>query len=64
MNKYLKAALTLLFSSFFVAINAQSSYRYSVDLNKVNNDQLTVELIAPAISKKNTGNTDFLSYFT
>ena len=58
MNKYLKAALTLLFSSFFVAINAQSSYRYSVDLNKVNNDQLTVELIAPAISKK-----DIVFYF-
>ncbi|HUR65250.1 MAG TPA: hypothetical protein VMZ03_02765 [Chitinophagaceae bacterium] len=31
---------------------AQSNYRYSVDLTKVNNDQLTVELLTPSISKK------------
>jgi len=33
------------------AAHAQDSYRYSVDLNKVTNDQLTIELLAPAISK-------------
>jgi predicted metalloprotease with PDZ domain len=44
----------ILFSSFFLfaTIYGQNSYRYAVDLNKVSNDQLTVELIVPAISKK------------
>ena len=31
---------------------AQNNYRYSVDLNNVVNDQLKVELLAPAISKQ------------
>ena len=32
--------------------NAQSNYRYAVDLNNVNNDQLSVELLSPAIKQK------------
>jgi predicted metalloprotease with PDZ domain len=41
-------------ASFFILLpgNAQSNYRYSVDLTKVTNDQLTVELLTPAIAKK------------
>ncbi len=31
--------------------NAQDTYKYSVDLNKVTDDQLTVELITPKIAK-------------
>src|SRR5690349_6249567 len=42
--------ISLLFAS--ITCIAQDSYRYSVDLNKVDNDQLTVELITPAISQK------------
>ncbi|MGZ8541892.1 MAG: M61 family metallopeptidase, partial [Chitinophagaceae bacterium] len=38
---------------FFAGANAQTNYRYSVDLTKVSNDQLTVELITPPIAKKN-----------
>ncbi|HEV7782475.1 MAG TPA: peptidase M61 [Chitinophagaceae bacterium] len=45
--------LPLLSAGLFLitTANAQNSYRYSVDLNKVTNDQLTVELITPAIAK-------------
>lgn len=55
MNKNLKPNLALLLFSFFYIIttNAQSNYRYSVDLTNVNNDQLTVELITPPITQKN-----------
>ena len=55
MNKYLKSKLACLFVSFFFLyiVNAQNGYRYSVDLNNVSNDQLSVELITPLISKKN-----------
>ena len=53
MTSNLKPAILL--SSFFLfgSIHAQDSYRYSVDLNKVSNDQLTVELLAPTVTKKN-----------
>jgi predicted metalloprotease with PDZ domain len=54
----LRMALVFISVFFFSHINAQSTYRYSVDLNNVNNDQLTVELIAPPISKK-----DIVFYF-
>ena len=52
--------LTILHVSFFffAAVNAQTNYRYSVDLNNVSNDQLTVELIAPSIARK-----DIVFYF-
>lgn len=36
---------------FTLCITAQDSYRYSVDLTKVENDQLTVQLTVPKISK-------------
>src|SRR5712671_2553346 len=56
----LKSKFTsLILSFFFVAgTHAQDNYRYSVDLTKVSNDQLTVELIAPPVSKK-----DIVFYF-
>src|SRR6188768_4092256 len=56
----LKQIFTLIIVSFvFISgINAQNSYRYSVDLTKVNNDQLTVELITPTITQK-----DIVFYF-
>lgn len=41
------------FSLFFViSLSAQNSYRYSVDLTKAENDQLSVELLTPAVSQK------------
>jgi predicted metalloprotease with PDZ domain len=43
---------------FFAGVNAQTNYRYSVDLTNVSNDQLTVELITPPIAKK-----DIVFYF-
>ena len=48
------ARLIILFASVFIinCVAAQGSYRYSVDLTRVSNDQLTVELLTPAISKK------------
>ena len=56
----LKSKFTSFVVSFFFisGINAQDSYRYSVDLTKVNNDQLTVELIVPPVSAK-----DIVFYF-
>ncbi len=53
MNLFSKKILLLLFvfATTNAALKAQDSYSYSVDLEKVVNDQLTVELIAPAISK-------------
>jgi predicted metalloprotease with PDZ domain len=36
------------------AIRAQDNYRYSVDLTKVEDDQLTVELLCPKIAAKQT----------
>jgi len=46
--------------SVFVSadLNAQNNYKYAVDLTKVTNDQLSVELITPSISKK-----DIIFYF-
>jgi len=60
MNKHLKTGMVLLLIGFFFpgGANGQNNYRYSVDLNKVINDQLTVELITPQISKK-----DIVFYF-
>jgi predicted metalloprotease with PDZ domain len=58
MNKNLKSGLTVLFVSLFFFTDAQTNYRYSVDLNNVSNDQLTVELVTPQISKK-----DIVFYF-
>ena len=55
MNASLKPKMAILLFSFFyfAGANGQTNYRYSVDLNNVSNDQLTVELIAPRIAKKN-----------
>src|SRR6185503_3365759 len=53
-NMNLKSKLTFLLANclFIAGIHAQDSYRYSVDLTKVNNDQLGVELITPTIATK------------
>lgn len=52
--KKLKHAFGAVLLSLIAAVptNAQSSYQYSVDLTKVQNDQLTVELLAPKIDKQ------------
>lgn len=44
--------LSIICFCFITSLPAQNSYRYSVDLTKVNNDQLAVELITPTVSKK------------
>ena len=48
------ARCVILFASVFIvnSVAAQESYRYSVDLTRISNDQLTVELLTPAISRK------------
>jgi predicted metalloprotease with PDZ domain len=46
-----KLALITIILLLVVSTNAQNSYRYSIDLNKVTNDQLTVELFTPMIEK-------------
>src|SRR5690349_5457626 len=51
---------TSIISLLFLAIgiieafdgSAQDTYRYSVDLTKVTNDQLSVSLLTPSINKK------------
>ena len=50
----LRVRLCFLILSIFTVIdlNAQDSYRYSVDLNNVSNDQLNVELISPVVTKQ------------
>jgi len=35
-----------------VSLNAQTGYKYSVDLNNVQKDELTVELLCPQITEK------------
>jgi predicted metalloprotease with PDZ domain len=49
-------AIPVLFSvlaiNYTSEVSAQNIYKYSVDLTKVNNDQLSVELITPSTTKK------------
>lgn len=53
MNRLCAKLIILpVFSFFLVSAHAQTNYRYSVDLTKVINDQLTVELITPKINKE------------
>lgn len=56
MNSLLKC-FSLLATSvatiFSLTVYAQSNYTYMVDLNNVQSDQLTVELIVPKITKQN-----------
>lgn len=60
MNTTLISRLSILLLGFFYCsyINAQPNYRYAVDLTKADNDQLSVELITPTITKK-----DIVFYF-
>jgi predicted metalloprotease with PDZ domain len=58
INLKLRLQFTAAGFFFFAGINAQPGYRYSIDLNKVSNDQVAVELITPAIGKK-----DIVFYF-
>lgn len=52
MNKtHKKLALVTTGFFFTMLVSAQDSYRYSVNLNNVPNDQLTVELLTPSISQ-------------
>ena len=39
----------VLLSCYCAALTAQSSYKYAVDLNKINNDQLTVTVEVPSV---------------
>ena len=54
MNYFSKKLLfvSISFACSTASLTAQNTYKYSVDLNNVVNDQLTVELLAPAISKQ------------
>ena len=45
MKLFFKTVFAIIVSGY--TLHAQSVYRYSVDLNNVNDDQLTVELIVP-----------------
>lgn len=47
MKSLFQTVFAVIISGF--ALQAQSVYRYSVDLNNVKDDQLTVELIAPKV---------------
>ncbi len=58
INLKLRSIFSLISFFLFTGANAQNNYRYSVDLVNVSNDQLTVELITPQISKK-----DIVFYF-
>src|SRR5215210_7390616 len=49
MHKQLLPLISFLF--FHTVINAQGSYKYAVDLSKTINDDLSVELLVPKISK-------------
>ncbi|MEP7165406.1 MAG: peptidase M61 [Ferruginibacter sp.] len=47
-----RRSILLIAAVFFAAVtNAQNNYSYTVDLNNVKDDQLTIELITPRISK-------------
>ena len=50
---YKTRTLAITLGCFFITSVsvAQNSYRYSVDLTKVNNDQLTVNLLTPVIKQ-------------
>jgi predicted metalloprotease with PDZ domain len=58
INLNLRLHLSLIGFLLFTAASSQNNYRYSVDLVNVTNDQLTVELITPQISRK-----DIIFYF-
>jgi len=53
MNKLFKhwISLQIIAVLFIAGANAQDNYNYSVDLNNVKDDQLTVELVTPKIEK-------------
>ncbi|HYG01731.1 MAG TPA: hypothetical protein VD927_04755 [Chryseosolibacter sp.] len=51
-NRKRISMLVALCSIFFLHAGAQDIYRYNIDLNKVSDDKLTVELQTPAISQK------------
>lgn len=55
MNTTLISRLSILLFGllYFSFSNAQGNYRYAVDLTKAGDDQLSVELITPTITKKN-----------
>ena len=54
MKRHNLSALLFIFTFVicFKVTTAQDTYRYAVDLTKATNDQLSVELTAPAIKKK------------
>lgn len=52
MNKNFITGVAIFLLLSFSNARAQTNYRYSVDLTNVNNDQLSVELLAPTIGQK------------
>jgi predicted metalloprotease with PDZ domain len=56
MNTKIFLSFTTVFLCFCVAANAQNNYQYTVDLNKLENDELKVNLVVPKIT---TGNIIF-----
>lgn len=44
--------LSIAFFCLFLVLHAQNNYRYSVDLTKVQNDQLQVDLLTPKVSQQ------------
>jgi predicted metalloprotease with PDZ domain len=52
MKRKYTAMLVVLVLFITIHASAQTTYQYSVDLTKVKNDQLTVELLAPKIDKQ------------
>jgi predicted metalloprotease with PDZ domain len=51
MNKKLLPLTSCLLVCFSISTIAQNSYQYAVDLTKVSNDELKVELVTPKITK-------------
>ena len=51
MKKPLLAGFFAFAGFFFNSLYAQNEYRYSVDLNNVQNDSLSVELLVPKMQK-------------
>ena len=54
INPFYRILFTTISIFTLTAIKAQNNYRYMVDLTKVQDDQLTVELLCPAITAKQT----------
>ena len=52
MNARLTMPLFVIAAAICIKATAQNSYHYSVDLTKVNNDELKVELVTPEVTEQ------------